>query len=351
MALSLRPSSFPALRAPIHCRYTLLRLALHVCRLMTLRNCQFLLSQGRKVTLFLPSAALPPAASRTLAEVIIATDMMEDPSLKLSNFTNRIVITPKLTDTVPQAVVNWISTVSKVATVVVIPYGDYDYGLGIAEYTLSRTVLATGQHCPFFAISSVSLDSLTKLLGNSTGTMVIDGSDGLSPVRIIFTSGWFMFLTIAMAITNIAVAYVAAVRLLNYFWATQNCRPQIATVCLWLELISAFLRFLYWGFDPFASRRIVPEFVKQASLRTINFPFTISCVFFRRVSRKIFDFTNRFDISSKGDDSSVILLARNTCGHVAQSEDEHFFLSISGVLCGRLHICRGVRLPAPFCHN
>lgn len=209
--------------------------------------------------------------------VLYESNIEADFAAKISNYSGRIIVIPPIPDIVSKPAFNWLDTVSKIAAVIIIPYGKFDSAIGMPEYNLANTALAKDQRCVFFTISTNSLNRLIAALGNSSGLMRIDGSDGISPARQTFTSGWFFFITVLMAVTNIAVGCVAVVRLLAFF-KVHRWQPSITNVCLWLELLGALLRFWYWGFDPFGSRRIIPDPIKQSSMKTVNFPFTISYV-------------------------------------------------------------------------
>jgi hypothetical protein len=186
------------------------------------------------------------------------------------------VIAGRVADFISPAAIKFLDEASRVASAIIVSYGDFEYGLGYLEYAVSKSVLSQGERCPFFTISVPAYNQIVQISTNGTGLAQVDSTDGISPVRQIFTSGWFFFLTVAEAATSCAIACLAVIRLWRFRQGLGNFKPTIATVCLWLELISCFLRFLYWAFDPFGSRRLIPETIKHMPTRTASFPFTIS---------------------------------------------------------------------------
>jgi hypothetical protein len=170
---------------------------------------------------------------------------------------------------------DWLAGASKHAYAIVLPFGLFDYFLGYPEFLIPPDF--GGAPCRIFTISTVNFETL-RLASNGTIFLnaTIDGDDGFTPLHTLFYSAGWVVLTIFMAASSVSVCVVAAIRLVQFFRATRSCNPMIATTCLWLEMASAFIRFLYWALDPLGSRGIIPYVSSQSVFRTAGFPFFIS---------------------------------------------------------------------------
>jgi hypothetical protein len=209
-------------------------------------------------------------------EIIVEQDITTNPTGKLALYADRVIVTPSVFELYNSSLFEWVRVACKSAYAVVLTYGHFDNAIGYVEFTFPNDF--AGASCRTYTISVPSYNRIVDLLKNDTGVAAIDSSDGasISPVRVWYQSGWFIFLTVLMAAVSCAVACVGVVRLWFYWRATESCYPQIATICLWLEIVGAFIRFLYWGLDPFGSRRILPYPGSHSAFRTASFPFLIS---------------------------------------------------------------------------
>eukprot|EP01122_Echinamoeba_exundans_P004321 TRINITY_DN14339_c0_g1_i1.p1 TRINITY_DN14339_c0_g1~~TRINITY_DN14339_c0_g1_i1.p1 ORF type:complete len:327 (+),score=14.53 TRINITY_DN14339_c0_g1_i1:128-1108(+) len=207
---------------------------------------------------------------------MIEEDVVTNPSAKLGTYAGRVIVTPSVFERFNSSLFEWVNVACKSAYALVLTYGHFDNALGYLEFAFPNDF--AGASCRTYTISVPSYNRIADLLKNETGFVKIDAADGasISPIRSWYQSGWFIFLTVAMAAISCGVACVGVVRLWFYWRSTETCYPQIATICLWLETAGSFVRFLYWGLDPFGSRRIIPYPGSHSAFRTASFPFLIS---------------------------------------------------------------------------
>eukprot|EP01122_Echinamoeba_exundans_P017589 TRINITY_DN940_c0_g1_i3.p1 TRINITY_DN940_c0_g1~~TRINITY_DN940_c0_g1_i3.p1 ORF type:complete len:426 (-),score=39.69 TRINITY_DN940_c0_g1_i3:83-1360(-) len=194
---------------------------------------------------------------------------------QISNYRDRVVVLVPVFHLINDTFFEWLTAASKHAYGIVLPFGLFDYFLGYPEYLVPTNF--GGVSCRIFTISTPAFEEM-RIASNGTTFLnaTIDGDDGFTPLHTFFNSAGWIILTIFMAASSVSVCVVSAIRLVQFFKATRSCSPMIATTCLWLEMASAFIRFLYWALDPLGSRGIIPYVGSQSVFRTAGFPFFIS---------------------------------------------------------------------------
>lgn len=209
-------------------------------------------------------------------EVLIEEDFIRGVASRLPLYRDRIVVSRNAFDFFNSSIFEWMNLACTEAYAIVLPWGAWDYGIGALEWIAPLNF--KGSQCRAYTISVPSLVKIREILpGNYTvGIAEISGDDGDPPVRVWLTSGWFFFVNIVLAVTSCAVAVLGATRLWDYFAVSRSCVPQITTICIWLEIFSALIRFIYWGIDPHGARGLIPSPQSQSAFRTASLPLTIS---------------------------------------------------------------------------
>lgn len=174
--------------------------------------------------------------------------------------------------------------------------GFVEFGYGFA-LQCSVPIVVVGD------VSTKAIQAALMAAGNSTLLLNITGDDGITPFRSFMISGWFWFFQIFMAVSSCAVACVAFIKLWNSkltfrmliriqqplipvvhspsFPALIGPFPalDVNSICLILELLGAFIRFLSWGIDPLGARQLTSAPLQSVS-RTASIPLTIASTLF-----------------------------------------------------------------------
>jgi hypothetical protein len=209
-------------------------------------------------------------------EIVIEDDVIRNVAQRLPLYRDRIVLSRNAFENLNGSIYEWMHVACQEAYAIVLPWGLWDTGLGFLEYGVPRDF--KGSYCRAYTISVPSYNLIRALLPGTyeVGLASVAGDDGEPPVRTWLSSGWFFFLNIFLAASSCAVAALGATRLYDYFASYGDCKIRIATICIWLETLSALVRFLYWGVDPFSQRRLIPTAPLQSAFRTASFPLSIS---------------------------------------------------------------------------
>eukprot|EP01122_Echinamoeba_exundans_P008635 TRINITY_DN2893_c0_g1_i1.p1 TRINITY_DN2893_c0_g1~~TRINITY_DN2893_c0_g1_i1.p1 ORF type:complete len:403 (+),score=13.57 TRINITY_DN2893_c0_g1_i1:405-1613(+) len=171
----------------------------------------------------------------------------------------------------------WLRKASQVAELLILPFGFYEDGLGLPEFSLPSTFnVSIG--CPTVTISVASRDMILSRLANSTGrnlTATLVSDDGFTPLRSWFHSGWFWALSVACAAFSCAVSVIGLVKLVEYLVYSNSTKISVVSLCILLETAGSVNRFLMWTVDVMGARQLTTQAVSGA-WRTSSLPFTIS---------------------------------------------------------------------------
>lgn len=141
-------------------------------------------------------------------------------------------------------------------------------------------VSGSGLTVPVLTIANRHYDRLdtarkagSKLFAN------LDDTDRISSWNIVLTHPAFFASSTILAIFSCAVSAVAAMKIHDFIKVDLanygRIKVTLPYICLVLEFVGGFLRFIYWAVDPLSSRMLVPYEIHLVG-RSGSFPFSLA---------------------------------------------------------------------------